>query len=416
MLIPELYTSQLSVQSQTGGAAVRAWTAGQILEATVVRQALDGTVTLRVGGQEVQARTGLNLAADQPITLQVAQSGTQTVLRVLHLGGPEAAPEATLNNRAGAADPADVTLAQAWRQVLPREGDVRPLLNRLTGLLQSPDGPTNRDLPAPVAQNLRALAGKIPALETLLTATGLKQAVTDSGVFLEARLAAALAQGATPAVQNDLKAGLLQLVASLRAALPNPQPVPATGSDTTPPAAATIAARVAAAPLPTIPAIAEPAPEPTLTPLLRQADAALAHIEQHQLASLSDATPGTIPWVVALPARQGAESPVLELRIEQGEHRAAGGEATRTWTVWLDFEFGGLGAVRAQVSLQDDAVSVGLWAERAATAGLFNRHLAELDSALHQAGLGTHGLRCEVGAPPAPDTPTGPSGLLDERA
>lgn len=415
MLIPELYTSQLSVQSQTGGAAARAWTVGQILEATVVRQALDGTVTLRVGNQEVQARTGLALAADQPITLQVAQSGVQTVLRVLHLGGPDTTPETTLSNRTTAADPADAALAQAWRQVLPRDGDARPLLNRLTELLQSPNGSTNRDLPAPIAQNLRALAEKIPTLERLLTAAGLKQAVGDSGVFLEARLAAALAQGTTPAVHGDLKAGLLQLVATLRSVMPNPEPdAAAAGDTTTTPVPTTVArntATVVATPL------AEPAPDTSLAPLRRQADAALAHIEQHQLATLSAATtPGATPWVIALPARHGAESPVLELRIEQDEHRTAGGEATRTWSVWLDFEFGDLGAVRAHVSLRDESVSVGLWAERVATAGLFTQHLAELDSALHQAGLGTHGLRCDAGAPPTPESPAGPAGLLDERA
>ena len=95
MLIPELYSSGLAVQPQTAGSALRAWTTGQVLEATVVRQALDGTVTLRVGSQEVQARTGLSLAADQPLTLQVAQSGTQTVLRVLHASNAGPTPAAS---------------------------------------------------------------------------------------------------------------------------------------------------------------------------------------------------------------------------------------------------------------------------------------------------------------------------------
>lgn len=104
------------------------------------------------------------------------------------------------------------------------------------------------------------------------------------------------------------------------------------------------------------------------------------------------------------------------MRIEQDDHRTATGEPSRGWSVWLDFEFGDLGAVRAHVSLRDESVSVSLWAERAATAGLFNRHLAELGSALHQAELGTHGLRCEAGAPPTPESPAGPAGLLDERA
>ena len=415
MLIPELYTSQLSAQSQPGGAAIRAWTAGQILQATVIRQALDGTVTLRVGNQEVQARTGLSLAADQPITLQVAQSGTQTVLRVLHLGGPEPTADATLAARAAPSDPADATLAQAWRQVLPREGDLRPMLSRLTEFIQSPRGETNRDLPPPVMRSLEALAARIPVLDRLMIASGLKQAVADSGLFLEARLAEALARGVAPVAPGDLKAGLLQLLTTLRGALPAPAPASTGPGDATmAPTPATVVRSDTAVPASTL--TANTASDASLAPLARQADAALAHIEQHQLASLSDATPGTTAWVVALPVRHGADTPVLELRIEQHETRAASDELSRSFSVWLDLDLVSLGPVRAHLNLRDESVSVALWAERPATAGLLSQHLTELDGALHKAGLTTHGLRCETGAPPSPDTPTGPAGLLDERA
>jgi hypothetical protein len=213
MLIPELYSSNLALQPQTAGSAMRAWTTGQILQATVVRQALDGTVTLRVGSQEVQARTGLNLAADQALTLQVAQSGIQTVLRVLHVSDTTPAPHPTTLTQTAAPTP-EATLTQAWRQVLPREGDLRPLLAQLTSMAAATQPEA---LPESVVSALKQFASRLPLLETLATPAGLKRAVDDSGLFLEARLAQALTDNSAPALQNDLKANLLQLVVQLRA-------------------------------------------------------------------------------------------------------------------------------------------------------------------------------------------------------
>jgi hypothetical protein len=394
--LPELYASQLALQPQAGSAGVRAWTAGQILEARVVRQALDGTVTLRIGNNEVQARTGLSLAADQAVTLQVAQSGVQTVLRVLHVGDLSGTPHATQST---AADSPEPILAQAWRQVLPRAGDLQPLLDRVRELIQPDARATARDLPEPAAQALRELIQRLPPLEKLLTASGLRRAVDDSGVFLESRLAQALAQGSGAAVQNDLKAALLQLVSQLRALPPAPgHAPPSPPAGTAPPAA------------PPVPA------ESPVAALLRQADAALARIEQHQLAAIPTQTTTAAPLLIDLPIRPDQRANVLSLRIEEHGRSGHSAEAPGYFSVWLKFDFGTLGPVQARVALGGATVSVGIWAEQPGTAALFNHHLAELDSALRAAGLATAGLHCDAGAPPAADEPARPSGLLDERA
>ena len=400
MLLPELYSSHLALQPQAGSAGVRAWTAGQILEARVVRQALDGSVTLRIGNNEVQARTGLSLAADQTITLQVAQSGVQTVLRVLHVGDPSITPHATLSTAAApAANSPETILAQAWRQVLPRDGNLQPLLQRLHELIR-PDGtPITRDLPEPLTSALRDLISKLPPLERLLTASGLRQAVTDSGLFLEAHLAEALAQANAPAVQNDLKATLLQLVSQLRALLPatsnGSQAAPA--ANTPPPAPLSQA-------------------DSLLPSLLRLADAALARIEQNQLTTVAAQTQAGVPLVIDLPIRQEPQANVLSLHIEDNGRSDHDTEGRGFYSVWLKFDFGAFGPVQARVALSAEAVSVGIWAEQAGTASLFNHHLAELDTALRAAGLATAGLHCDAGLPPVTEDSTRPSGLLDERA
>lgn len=392
MLIPELYSSSLALQPQTAGSALRAWTTGQVLEATVVRQALDGTVTLRVGSQEVQARTGLNLAADQALTLQVAQSGTQTVLRVLHASNAGPTPHPTTLPQVSGQTP-EATLTQAWRQVLPREGDLRPLLAQLAGTAAAATGTKPEALPGPVAAALKQFAARLPLLEMLTTPVGLKRAVSDSGIFLEAHLAQALTEGKVPTVQNDIKANLLQLVAQLRSLT-----VPA------PSATATSAHS------------AEPPIDPALPVILRQADAALARIEQNQLATLSGSPQAATLLAVDLPVRNAQYTGVLELSIEEQETGMPAGDTVMPWSVWLHFDFERLGKVHARITLRGEEVAATLWAEHEPTAALFQQHLATLEGALRHAGLVPATLHCQTGTPPRTDEPPAPSSLLDERA
>ena len=385
MLIPELFTSTIAIQPQTAGSALRAWTAGQVLEATVVRQGLDGTVTLRVGGQELQARTGLNLAADQALTLQVAQSGTQTVLRILNVSNAGATPHSTTLAQATGQTP-EATLIQAWRQVLPREGNLRPLLAQLAGT-----GPAG--LPEPAAAALKQFSATLPLLDMLTSPAGLKRAVSDSGIFLEAHLAQALTDNTAPAVQNDIKANLLQLVVQLRS-LASSSSSATTGS-----------AHGAESPL-----------DPALPVLLRQADAALARIEQNQLATLTGGPQSATLLAVDLPVHQAQRADVLELNIEEKKSGVAAGDTVMPWSVWLHFDFEQLGKVHARITLRGEEVAATLWAEHGPTAALFQQHLTTLEGALRQAGLVPTTVHCQTGAPPRPDAPSAPSSLLDLRA
>lgn len=409
MQTPELTHMQIALAPQSV-ASVRAWTTGQILQATVVRQSLDGTLTLRVGQAEVQARTGLALAVDQPLTLQVQQAGTKVVLRILNASSSEATtPQPAQPPRADAAPPEQAVVAQAWRQILPRAGDLRPLLDQLlqhtaaqpnantgtsTGVATPAAASAPPALPPAVVSVLRQLLAQFPTPASLGTASGLRQAITDSGLFLENHLAQAAQQGATPAVQNDLKATLTQLVATLRAF--QPPAAPATSAE----------------PAPATPATASP-----LGILLQQADAALARIEQHQLVALSQSSTGQpAPLIVEVPVRTEPQPQPLQLTIEE-ETNGNAADAPRRWNVWLRFDFEALGHVEARVSLAGESVTVSLWAEQPAATTLFNAHLAELDQILKQAGLAPTVLPCQPGRPNKSGTgDIAPQRLLDERA
>mgnify|MGYP000557152721 CR=1 FL=1 len=417
MQTPELTQMQIALAPQSA-ASVRAWTTGQILQATVVRQSLDGTLTLRVGQAEVQAKTGLTLAADQPLTLQVQQAGQKVVLRILNASNADATtPQPMLSPRAESAPPEQAVLTQAWRQVLPRTGDLRPLLQQINQHVQpQPNVNTNAGastgatsatpaqapalastpLPPQVLSALRQLLAQFPTPANLGTASGLRRAIADSGLFLENHLAQAAQQGTPPPVQHDLKATLTQLVATLRAHQP---PAPPAGN---------------------APATSAPATPTTSTPLgalLQQADAALARIEQHQLVALSQtSTSQPPPLIVEVPVRAEPQPEVMKFIIEE-EPGTAQGSTAKQWNVWLRFDFEALGHVEARVALMGESVSVSLWAEQPATTTLFNDHLAELDQTLQQAGLAPTLLPCQSGRPKKPGTDEpAPQRLLDERA
>lgn len=156
---------------------------------------------------------------------------------------PRSAP-APPNPAAQAVDAARATAAQ-------RQGSLAPLFADLAQAVSSPALP-----PA-----LRAVISQVLALRTPLaaplTAETVRQAVAQSGLFLEAHLA----QAAPDAPPPDLKAALLTLQAAL-AALPTartpapPQPTAPAPALTAPPAAPPTAAAAPTAPLspPVIPA------------------------------------------------------------------------------------------------------------------------------------------------------------------
>jgi len=213
--------------------------------------------------------------------------------------------------------------------------------------------------------------------------------------------------------------------------VPSPSPM-------TPAAATTVSATAAAGTVPT-PAVptaamppfagATPAPqaaaEATIdllnrignlrTDLLRQAEAALARIQLHQLASQPrDAERGWLEWLFELPVRRGDEFDLWSVRIaREARDRSTPVRKTQPrWSVQLAFDLPGLGPVQAQVTLQGERVSTRFWAGREDTLPLFRAHLQELQRMLGEAGLEVGELDCQPG--PMPENTTTTPALIRE--
>jgi hypothetical protein len=356
---------------------------GQRFAATVLAPPSAGRVPLRLGGETVTAviREGIALAPGETITLQVQERGPPMILKLL--------------------PPDTEALARAWRQALARAQPLEPLLRALAAFAAKTPPPRAPDRES--ASGLSGLAqrflDRLPGPGTLMQATGLKQAIAGSGLFLEARLAAGL-----PPSEGDLKALLLRLVHSLQARLPP----------------------IAEAQAKAVPAAA--APDETAfvsAELLHHADGALAGLLLDQLACHSAQSEKGMPvWSLILPWREGEHLGVLRLRIERerdqppAAHRGAPAESGGSWRVWLHLDPPGLGTIHAELRLAGLHTDVTLWAESESTAARIAGALARLRSGLEGAGLEVGALDCHTGRPAAmrDENRRPPFSLLEEKA
>lgn len=380
---------------------------GQTLQAQVLASPRADLARLLIDDLVITARTGRPLAPGQALTLTVLKGGPTPELRVQLPPQPPGSQD-------------------VLRLALPRQ---LPLRETLSGLAQL----AGRAMPLlnnPAREALRGLLDRSLPLRQVSPDT-LRQAVRDSGIFTEARMA----RGQPPPA-TDRKTLLLQLASALPArppAVDNPAPLAALSranlaSAGAPPDPLTRAGLLAGSLLrggslfeatPRGPAGPVPAQSPEqvlIDRLWRLVDASLARIHTHQAASLPADDKAAPVWQLDIPlAMPGGPTQALELRIRQepeDEQQDAGGAG---WLVTIGFMFPLLGPVKAGVRLAGGRISSTFWCEQPAAARLFDRHLPQLRSALEAAGLEVGHLAASQGTPPTEGTGTVAEHLLDER-
>lgn len=398
-ITPNLVIRPTSPQ-EANPAAIKAWQVGQILSATVVGVSTPGSVTLRINHLLLAAQTTLALQTGQALKLEVVKGGDQPTLKIVP---PPSPPD---------------TQGQALRQALPRQLPLAPLLANLTALAnpaQAAQTPAGNEVAQLARQVMEGLSGR----GDIAQGAGLKQAVRNSGVFLEARLAAALTSGA-PLPAGDLKAGLLRLLAGLRGQTtdtgtpgeraPSRLSGLGLGQAAPPPSRGGLPQAQAAAP----PGLAG-AGVSGASELLQQTEGALARLQLSQLASLPTEQPPQRLWTLELPVLHEQRTDLFQLRIEEEATGGAPGNAA-PWSVMLAFHLPSLGPVHARILLNGPQVSATLWAEQAGTAALFNAQLEELRTGLQRAGMQVGRIACTEGTPGPPAKPADHTPLVDTRA
>jgi hypothetical protein len=321
------------------------WRTGQRLDAVVMALVAQDRVSIQTGDLVLEARTSLAITVGQRLHLEVIRADNQIVLRII-------TPPAEAN-----------PLAAAYRASLPHQLPLQTIFARFTEALSLPSG-----IPPSAISLLKQLLQQLPAQQSITRIDVLKQALKDSGLFLEHKLNPS---SQTSSLDKDLKANLLRLLEEL-----------------------THHSGDAA------------------SALTRDTEAALARIQLHQLSALAGEQNASMSWTGELPVRNGDVVDVFQFRIEKDTDNATAAEC-HSWSTWLSFNLKTLGPLYAKITLTNKNISATLWAELNATVDLINQHLTVLHQSLNQAKLEVKTLQCLQGHPPHPRMEYAPTGLLD---
>ncbi len=413
---------------------------GEIVDALVLALLDNGLVRLQVPDGTVDVRTTIALSVGAKVRLALSGTSAGLQLVVLTDGGRTGTPATVVARQSGPPPPVGgsgasdapaveiavsgapaaapvpqaaslpvasaESIAQAVQAAASRQGGLGPLLADLEQALKT------EALPPPVASAAaRLLDARLPP--DGLDASGLRQALARSGLFLEASLSAALLSGVAPG-PLDIKSALLML-----------RQLIAAWTDSEPHAPSAGLASPANAPPPPYrgaPPSAQPEGRATLPPyapasavaqrLLAETDAALARQSLLQLASLPQTGGGphgaerSAQWAFEIPIAVGQGSAIAQFEIARDGH-AAGTAGPSAWRVRFSLDVEPLGPVHALIAVVGERAAVTLWAEREASAARLRAGSDVLADALRAAALDPRDIQFRVGAPAAPPPAAG---------
>lgn len=190
---------------------------GENISAVVEAQLAEDSFLLKLsdGGETLRARSQLILTPGQTLKLEVVKLGATPELKIV----PQ---EAAQTQDA----PETVAIQQAFRQFLPKQMQLADLASGLREALKPQASGTAPPLPEPLRNLVKSVLEAMPQRSGLVTPEGLKQAAEDSGLFLEARLAAQ-PEAAAQLSGRDLKGNLLALNEALKVLIKSAEGKPA---------------------------------------------------------------------------------------------------------------------------------------------------------------------------------------------
>jgi hypothetical protein len=322
-------------------------------------------------------------AVSSPILTEIAQIAAVGPALVTTTPAVEPAPAAP-------ASPA-AALAQMVGEAATTQDGLAPLLADLTAALNAPGLP----------DNARGLISQILASQTPLaedaSAEDVRAAANNSGLFLEAALAAEAAQpdGAAAPVASDLKAQLLRLIAALAPVAQGPGRAP--GTSTPPP----VAGGPLAGQSPAIASLVAGAdPRAAAAVLSHEAQAALARVQLSQAASATQAG-DTTRWMFEAPVQTPGGSGVAQFEISRDGKGGASAAAAPTWRARFSLDVAPSGPVHAELALSGGKLRVTLTAESDAARQAMQAEAPQLIGELSASEDADVAVRFITGAPPA---------------
>lgn len=223
-----------------------------------------------------------------------------------------------------------------------------------------------------VSDTLKRLAMEIlqnlPKQQQLTQSTFLKQAVAQSGLFLEANLVSSQ-EASSPLPSNDLKAHLLKLAEGLK-----PETNPQGKAETT------------------------TADLEQLKILLQKTESSIAKITLDQLASVAKEDGTQQLWQVEVPFLNKDKADSVKIEIER-DQRHKDSSDSQSWSVTITLTPPNLGTLHCKVTFLDGTINTHFWSGQASITRLIEQNLDALKRQLENSGLKTGHLEALEGEP-----------------
>ena len=414
---------------------------GQILNASVVEKKTLNTLILKVGSQLLEARATQNktLNVGEQLKLIVEKQDNPTTLRVVQHDSKITAQEAKQQLQ-----------QQLLREAIPKQAG----LEKLTTLLSQVSKNINASIqiPAPVKRQIKKLIDQLPEQSNLKNESGLKTAIKNSGIFLEAKLLTeafnkdgnklntafntthqtsqkessqllkpnlnqSLLQPQKLEIAKDLKANLLQLSAAINKHKAN-SPLGKTSSDTALIKSSQILSQV----LLKAPSIeiankntvntkeaaikaAELALKAETETLNKQIESSIARIEVNQSKAVVSYDNQSPLWSIEMPIKGEKDIDLLKLNIQADKDSDNDDEKNQQWSTDLKITFENISTLSAKLSIIDKEVNATLWSDNEIISSLIENNLAVLNKKIELQGLTTGKITCLKEAPAEQDSP-----------
>lgn len=375
---------------------------GQILNAVTLNTSQNGHINIRIGNIEITALTNNIIQKNVQLTLKVTQLQPQLVLQIV--GKP---------HQVAATNP----LKQALIRLLPQQSGITTLFTN-KGVTQN----TNPGNNLRTLQN--TLINTIATRADITQAPGLRQAIIQSGVFLEAQLGSTKS-GKLIDFSGDIKAVLLRLLRDISKSnnanssnnmstsdSTKKQGITNTQTNTNPPAP--LKGRL-------------PVSQPTVkldqsamkidasmksVDITKNIESALSRVVLHQIATVENLNDGRNMWHLEIPILNKNDINTLALTIEK-EHAQKDSGEEKTWNINLALDLPHLGSLQIKITLHNHAISSTFWSESSATQAVIDNQLEHLRSRLSKQGINSINMVSVNGSQTAPESTKRSTPLLD---
>ena len=374
------YDRKQSIQQATGTLKP-----GQIIDALTLNNSSHGQVSLRIGTITLKASTNISLQQNLHLSLEVVQTQPSLLLRLI----PSSVELTTTR-----------PLQEAKINLLPRQTGLAPALAELIHRTM-----IKGDLPRQqtIYTLVHTLINNLPTRGMLVSAEGLRQAIFQSGLYLEAMLPGSSATK-RERVSRDLKACLLRIRHSLeqeiqRLSLNNDRSnkaVTGTKGMVPPPRRMNLPLAQPRALFSLMPDANDT--NPSRPGLFNSIQGAIARLGLLQVATAENFNNGEYMWQLEIPVRHADAVEIVSMTIEKEQNDTLN-EDNNSWVINLAMDLPRLGAIEIRISMYKQGVSSHFWSDSPDIIALIEGQFTQLRTNLKRHGVETLNLGCQAGKP-----------------